>query len=234
MQPQNQNPLPPSAPLPQQQYPPQMPGTPAPSQPSYDFILNPAPPPKRLPLKNLGRGSSLPRRLLLAVAVFFVLVLLAVVLKSLLSGSSSNSLVLTAAVQQQQELIHIVSNANNISQQQSSLSTTDQNFSTTAQLAVSSQQQQLLAYLKANGHSLSAQQVALKVSTAVDNQLNAALTASTFDQSFREVMQQQLTNYERALSQAYKVTTGAKGRQLLKTDYTGAQLLLQQLSSPAS
>jgi hypothetical protein len=88
--------------------------------------------------------------------------------------------------------------------------------------------------LKLNGHTIGTKELNLKVSTAIDNEITGAIAASTYDQTFTQVMQSELTTYEQALSQTFKATSGPKGRALLNNQYSGAQLLLQQINSPDS
>lgn len=207
---------------PQQPYqvpPPQQPA------PNYDFILSPAAPPKRRPL---GGGSML-SRLLLVGGILVVLMIVFVVIKNLASGPSNYPVLLTVA-QDQQELIHLSTAAG----QQQTLATAAKNFATTAQFGLTSQQAQFTDYLKKNGHHVPAKTLNLKISKTTDDQLAAAASAGTYGQTFKEVMQSQLTTYSQDLKRAYAQTTGRKGRQLLSNDYDAAQLLLQQLSSPQS
>ncbi len=216
MQPQNPYPGPPPAP-----------------QPNYDFILSPQTPAKTQG-KNPLHSTSLPIRLLICLVGLFILVIVVVVIKGILSGKGTTWADWTSVAQQQQELIHLTSDVNQNTQQQSNLSTTDQNFTQTSQLVLASEQQQLLAYMNSTSQKIDSKELSLRVSSAVDTELNTALGAGTFAQSFQQVMQQQLTQYEQDLNTANKATVGQKGQQLLKSDYNGAQLLTQQLSSPAS
>jgi hypothetical protein len=212
-------------------YPPQ-PNQPPPSH--YDFIINPSGPAKSSKINLPIGGNSLVKRLLLSLLGLSALLIIFVVVKGLFVTSSIDLPSLLTVAEQQQELIHITTSATNNASQHGSLTTTDQNFTTTAQLAIGSQQSQLVAYLKTNGHKLTAKQLNLKVSTSIDTELTAALAASTFDQTYDQVVQQQLIIYEKDISQAYALNTGAKGRTLLKADFTGAKLLFEQLSAPGS
>ncbi len=133
-------------------------------------------------------------------------------------------------------MVHVASgqSISTQTQQQPTLSIANQNFAITAKLSLTSTQTQLLAYMKSNGKKVSTKALSSKVSTTTDKQLSDAVANSTYDATFKQVMQTQLTNYQKDLSAAYKQTKGPKGRQLLNQEYYGAQLLLTQLNSPAS
>lgn len=200
--------------------------------PDYGFITQPPKPPRR-GLTLPGNGSPL-MRIVIVLGGLLVLLILFVVIKGLLSGGG-NTQALTTVAQDQQEMIHIITNGTTAAtQQQAVLSSADQNFAATAQLSLTSAQKQLVAYLKTNGKKISLKTLNLKISPAIDQQLTTAASNSTYDTTFKQVMQSKLTNYEAALKAAYKQTKGRKGRQLLSNEYNGAQLLLTQLNSPAS
>ncbi len=202
--------------------------------PDYGFITQPPKPPRRsLGLPSLPSNGPPFLRIAIVLGGLLVLLILFVIIKSLLSGGG-NTQALTTVAQDQQEMIHILTNGTTAStQQQAVLSSADQNFAATAQLSLTSAQNQLIVYLKNNGKKVSTKTLNLKVSPATDQQLTTAASNSTYDTTFRQVMQSKLTNYEAALKAAYKQTKGRKGRQLLSNEYNGAQLLLTQLNSPA-
>jgi hypothetical protein len=200
------------------------PGPPQP--PDYGFITNPPAASKRSLLKL--PGGSLPKRLLFAIGGLLILVILFSIIKSVIGGSTDFTPFIAVA-QDQQELIHLSTNA----AQQQSTDTTTQNSAITAQLSLTSAQTQLLAYLKGNHQGVSAKVLNADVSTSLDSQLTTAAGNSTYDQTFQQIMQNQLTSYEQALSHAYN-GAGPNGKKLLHNDYVGAQLLAKQLSSPAS
>jgi hypothetical protein len=85
-----------------------------------------------------------------------------------------------------------------------------------------------------NGKKVKAKTLAATISQNLDNQFTAAATNNTYDQLFKQTMQNKLTQYERALKIAYSQTKGPKGRALLSKDYDAAQLLLTQLNEPAN
>ena len=198
-------------------------GPPQPSGSPYDFIVNPGVAPKR---SRLPGGNSVLARSLLVLGGILVLLVIFIVVKNLLLVDSTNTPLLVAAVSQQQELIHLSSKA----VLEPTIEPTTKNFALTTQLTLTSQQQQLLAYLKGQGHKIAPKQLANQVSLATDQQLAAAASASTYDATFRQIMQTDLTTYKQTLQQAFAKTSGDAGRTLINKDYDSAQLLLQQLN----
>ena len=193
-----------------------------PNSDPYDFIVNPGAAPRR---NRLPGGGSVVGRVIIVLGGVLVVFILFVVVKNLLVVDTTNTALLIEVAGQQQELIHLSNKATTAPL----LEGNTNNFALTAQLALTSQQQQLLVYLKANGHKLVAKQLNLQISAATDQQLTASIAASTYDATFRQVMQTKLTTYGQTLQQAYAKTTGPAGRKLLKNEYATAELLVQQL-----
>ncbi len=205
-----------------------------PSSPDYGFIVQPPKPPRRgLSLPGLSGGSSLVVRIIVVLGGLLILLIIFAVIKGLLGGGGNTQALVTVG-QDQQEMIHILTGTGQIGQQQAVLSDSNQNFSATAKLSLTSAQTQLVTYMKTNGKKVSTKTLGLKVSPATDQQLTAAASNTTYDTTFKQIMQSKLTNYESALNTAYKQTKGPKGRKLLIDEYKGARLLQTQLNSPPS
>lgn len=197
----------------------------APDQP-YAFITNPAQTPKQSPLARLPGGNSALMRGLVLLGGLLVLVIIFAIFKSLLGGGA-NLTPLVGIAQDQQELIHIATNAS----QQPSISAADQNLATTMRLSLASSQSETIAYLVGNHKKVTIKILDLKLSTTTDKQLSAAAAATTYDQTFQEVVQTKLTAYASALQQAYKLDNGKKGRALLTKSFQQTQLLQTQLTA---
>lgn len=221
------NPLPP-APGPMQPLPPnQVPSSPSPSE--YDFLAGPPKPPKR---SLLPSGAPPIARVALILGGVLGVILLIVIIKGAVGGSG-NTAPLVSVVQDQQELAHLATNAlQPTSGQPPSLSSSTEDFASTAKVSMTSSEAQMLAYLKKNGKKVGAKQLALKVSATTDQQLTTAAANSTYESTFKEIMQSKLQTYQADLQRAYSQTSGPKGRELLKQEYQGANLLLKQLGSP--
>jgi hypothetical protein len=203
---------------------------PPPQPHEYDFLVNAQKPPKRS--FKLPGSSSLPLRIAVVAGGLLILIIIFSIIKSALSGGGNTQALITVG-QDQQQIIHIT-DAITQGDQQTTLSGTNQNFAVTANAALTSAQAQLLAYMKTNGHKVSTKTLSMRVSANLDEQLKTAIANTTYDSTFKSVMQGQLSDYEQALRTAYKQTSGPKGRKLLSDQFNGAQLLLQQLNTPAN
>jgi uncharacterized protein YpmB len=197
---------------------------PPPSGPSpYDFIVNPNAGSGR---SRLPGGNSVVARSILVIGGMIVLLIVFIVGKNLLLVGSTNTPDLISVATQQQELIHLSYNAVQVQ----TIETTTKNSALTTQLALTSQQQELLVYLKNHGHKVAQKQLSSQGSAATDQQLAAAVAASTYDATFNQIMVTKLTTYKQSLQQASTKGSDAAGQALLQKDYDSAQLLLQQLT----
>jgi hypothetical protein len=199
-----------------------------PSDPNhpYEFILNPQQPAPRLGL--LGGDRKIIRTGFIVGGVLLLLIILSLLKGALTSGPNFQPFV--SVVQDQQELTHIMSGA----VQQQDLSTVNQNFAYTAQASLSSSRIDMIDYLAKNKLKVSQKTLNLKVSPATDQKLTDALASATYNQTFHDISQAQLNAYINHLSAAYNLTTGPRGRALLRDDYSQAQLLLKLLNAPAT
>lgn len=191
-------------------------------QPNYDFIVNPQPTPRKLPLAG---GSMLGRILVVGVGLI-VLIIAFSIIKGLISGGS-NSAALLHVAQDQEAILHLTTAA----AQQQGISSTNLNFAVTSNLVITSEKTQLLSYATKLHQKISIKQLILKVKPSLDTQLANAAAASTYDLTFQDIMKSQLADYQSALKFAYNQTTGVNGRKLLTDDYNSAVLLTQQLSA---
>lgn len=196
----------------------------APDQP-YNFITNPEPPARQPLMSRFPGGNSIIARVGLVGGGLLVLFIIFSILRGLLGGSPTLTSFITIA-QDQQELIHLATNAN----LQQDLSTSNKNLAATMQLSLSSSQANLIKYFVANHKKINDKQLNLKVSKATDDQLTAAAAATTYNQTFQEIVQTKLTAYSKDLQQTYKQAKSKKGRALLKDGYNQAQLFQVQLT----
>ncbi len=194
----------------------------------------PKPPRGKLALPGFSGNSPVILKVGIVLGGLLVLIIILTVAKSLLSGGG-NTQALTTVAQEQQAMIHILTNgAGTENQQQATLSDNTQKFASTASLTLTSAQQQLIQYMAINHKKVNAKALDLKINPITDQQLTTAASNSTYDSTFRQVMQTELVNYKKALQAAYQQTSGPKGRALLTEEFNGANLLLTQLNAPAS
>lgn len=206
-------------------------------QHDYSFLTEAAPalPNKKGLSMGLGSGvSSLAGKLIVAGVGLFVLLVAFAIFKSLMSsGPSFSTTALMSVAQDQQELIHLTTNLQQTTQGVTMAPTTTSSF-ITVELTMTDAQKKLIQYLQTNKYKVNVKLLNAKVSTSVDTEITSAIGSGTIDQTYMSVMQTQLNTYCNDLKAAYAGDHGAKGRALLSADYDGAQLLLQQLNSPAS
>jgi hypothetical protein len=201
---------------------------PPPQQGDYSFITEPTKPPRQ-PLNLMPSGASLPMRIAVVVGGLVLLLIIFVIIKGLLSGGGNTTALLNVA-QQQEELIHLSTSAN----QQSNLAISNQNSAATTQVTIGSAQAQLINYMTVNGHKVKTKDLEKSISANLDQELTTAITNNTYDNTYKQIMQSQLSDYQQAVRTAYQQTSGPKGRKLLSDQFNAAKLLLQQLNSPAS
>jgi hypothetical protein len=227
-----------SAPQPQQVYPttaqpatqPQATGPP---QEPYAFITNPeqlAPPPTLLSSLN---GKSLKTRIIILGGGFIVLVIVYSILKGLLAGSFDLQPYL-AVTQDQQELIYLTAGPSKFQPNQADLPAGYQNFITTTQITLSSNQTQLLTYLAESKQKIKPQELYLRVSASVNNELASSVASNTYQATFQQVMTSELNIYTADLRAAYGKASSIQSHVLLSSDYKQALLLTKQLNSASS
>lgn len=171
-------------------------------------------------------GGSMTKRIVILLAGVLLLVIGVSVVKGALGGSNQVVPDLVSLVQDQEAMLHITGNAaQNVSE------TNLQNFNATAQMSLQSEQSQLILYLQQSGRKLSNKEVLLKISSRYDTQLTNALSSSTYDPTYKSIMQQELQVYQRDIKQAFYQEKGPVGRSMLNSDYQAAGLLLKQLGS---
>lgn len=198
-----------------------------PQQQPYDFIMNPPAPPKK-PLFG-GFGGSLLARVGLVGGGLVLLLIIFTVLQGFFKSEPPLDNIVTIA-QDQQQLIHLSTGA----MQQQNLTTSIKNFAATTQVTVTSSQSSTSAYLTENGKKVNVKELNLGIDPALDERLKTAAAATTYNQTFQEIMKAQLTEYMSHLEQAYEVIKGPKGQQLLRDQYQQAKLLLEQVDQAAA
>jgi hypothetical protein len=187
--------------------------------PGYEFMAN-SPSPK----KSMGVPNSPLIRVAVVLVGLLVLIVLFSIVKGILSGGSNRPQLLSVA-QDQQEIIHIVTAA----QMEKSLSVTNRNTAITAQLGVTSGQSQLIQYMSKAGFKVKPKELSLKLSALTDKKLATASINSAYDSTFQSVMETELATYQQDIQAAYGKTKGKYGQTILKNQYDGSKLLLEQL-----
>lgn len=210
---------------------PEMPSAPTDPDASYSFITNSAPPPHKSAMEMIPGGNSAAVRAALMGGALVILLIVFLIFKSLLSGSNKPvTAALASVVQDQQEILHLAAGATN----QPGLSNSAQNFTANIQISLGSSQAHLLGYMASQRLKITPQQVRLKVSSSIDDQLSASATSGTYDATYKQIMKTRLDTYARDIQAAYQQDKGPKGRALLKASYAQINLFETQLGQPDS
>jgi hypothetical protein len=203
---------------PQQQYG----GFPAPpSSNPYEFITNPAKPPK--PKTGPLGGNSIVGIIIAVVASAIALIIVVVIIMNIAFSGKGNFNSMIKVAQTQTELARVAA----LGKQGLS----DSNVAGAAvntRLTMLTQQQRVVTYLGTNSQKVDSKRLALLKDTTVDKQFQTAKATSTFDLVFTQVMRQQLVDYAAVLKNAHKQAPGNEARKLLAADYEQTALLLKQ------
>jgi hypothetical protein len=187
--------------------------------PGYEFMAS-SPAPK----KSAGVPNSPLIRAAVVLGGLLVLIVIFSIVKGIISGGGNRPQLLSVA-QDQVEIIHIVTAA----QLEQSLSVTNRNSALTTELAVTSGRSQVLTYMAKAGYKVKPKELALKISPLTDKKLADASVNSAYDTTYQSVMQTELTTYQQDIKAAYAKTKGTYGQGILKAQYDGATLLIEQL-----
>lgn len=190
--------------------------------------MNPATPKRANPFSNAGMLS----RVLMVGGALIVVIILFSVISSAVSKGKSVVPPMTSVLQYQEEIMHLTSNTT-LSKVGGSdlLDGNNKNFVATANVSVSSATQQNLAYVTANHGKIKPIMLTALVSAKTDQRLTESAQAGTFNDTYRDVMQTVLKNYELTLQRSYQQLHGPKGKALLKDQYAQADLLLKSLQT---
>lgn len=216
----------PSQPYPAPEFAPP-PATPRPREgQEYSFIMD-QPVPRPQP-QLFGPNMSLNRRLFMILGGIFIFFIIVVMIKNSFGGSGLNKPSLLLLTEDQQELIHLSTEA----AAQQGADTQTMVTASTIEASITSDQVSLISYLAKNHVKINPVTLNIKESKATDLQLTNAAESGLYDQTYTTIMQNALTGYEADLKHAYSLAAGPNGKSILKSEYSNAQLLLVQLTSP--
>ncbi|HSX31215.1 MAG TPA: hypothetical protein VLE99_04825 [Candidatus Saccharimonadales bacterium] len=187
----------------------------------YEFIVNPATPPKRPFSFSLGGGSLVKRLAVIVGGVALLVIVGSIVLSTVLPKGNAAGLI--AIAQRQQEIVRIAADATGQAGQQDTL-----NFVTNTQVSITSSQQQMLSYLTTHGVKISSQLLAADQDSQTDAQLDNAASANNYDAAVAQNLTAQLQAYEILLQNTYKSSSNKQTKDLLQTCYDSAAKLVEQ------
>lgn len=192
--------------------------TPTNNQNPYEFIFNEQQTPKT---SSLG-GGSLKNRILLVAGGGIVLIIILIILSSFLGGSDNSTQLLTSLAQEQTEIIRVATIGTT-----KSIDSKARNLAQTTVSSISSSQQQTLDILLKRNVKLGIKQLALKMDSKTDKQLESASLNNSFDATFILVMQTQLKTYQANVKKAFDSTSSKSQKKLLTDSYNGVNILLE-------
>jgi hypothetical protein len=197
----------------------------------YEFITGtPAPQPtSKVPLPKIaGEPNSVRRRVIIVAGGVIVLIIVAVIVQSIIGNiGKANVATFATVAQDQSEIIAISKKATNQATAQAV-----KNLAITAQLSVESTQSQYLNEMHKVGTPLNTKQAA-KDDPTIESDLTNAITTGTYDSTYVQIMQNQLTSYASALQAAFKAAPIHSLKTQLTSDYAQVQLI-QSLTTTAN
>jgi hypothetical protein len=207
--------------------------TPAPQAPQpsgqfnpaqYDFITNPAQPPKKTLIPT--HGSSKGQRILIVVTGFVLLFILLIVGYNLLTSSSRpNTGELTSVMQQQTEIARVSELGANKSGGEKAKS-----IAVSTKIIVMSQNKQLSNTLTAKKVKISPKVLDDTKDAKTDATLTAAEKNGRFDDAFIQQTRTSLEDYKKTLKIAYEGSNSQDIRDLLSADYAQVDTLLESIT----
>ncbi len=197
-------------------------------KPDYSFLDQQPKKSRNIPFV----GNTFLGKLVIILVCFVLIVILIVIAKDLFSSKPFSKSDYLLVAERQQEMLHILSvDVTNTNATQ--LSPADQNFVSTANLALQTAQLKTLQLMTAYKDKVNTANLAKVYSASIDSQFTSALSTNSFDTYFKSTMNQQLTSYLQDLKAAYASTTVANARPLLRAEYTEAKLLYSALNTPS-
>ena len=177
-----------------------------------------------LSLGNLGGGGGPGGKkfiFLIAGAISIIVILLGIVA---FAPKDNTNLAFFGIAQTQQEIIRVCTQGSLKGKTQ-----TTRNFSITCVTTLTTSQQQLLAYMSKAKLDYDSKQLEGKKNSQTDTRLTQAQSSSTFDSVYREIIQAQLTAYNRSLTAQLGTTTSSTGREVLTKNQTTNEILTKML-----
>ncbi len=194
----------------------------------YDFFLQPKPAQAINPLpvtgKRIGNAPTNPNsgankgKFVLIAGGGLALVLIVGIATAFIPKDQTGPQLFNIA-QIQQEVVRVCSQGTKAKFQST------RNFAVTCSAGVTANQKELLAYMQQQNLAFDGKLLGLKANGKVDSQLKSAISSSTYDDTFRGIMQGQLKSYEASIENQLTITTGANAREVLNKSQRSAALL---------
>lgn len=201
----------------------QTPGQFDPSQ--YDFITNPAQPPKKSLLPKIaagGGGGSKSRLLVMIVAGLGILTVVLLLFGLIFRGGGSSKEQMLKVAREQSAVIAVATIGT-----QKAGSTDTKSLANSVVLTLTSDQQAAIAQLAKNGTKLKEKDYAAAADAEISQKLSVAEQNGTFDVAFESTLKELLAAYQQNVQRAYVSTESKSAREILTESYDNASLLIQ-------
>lgn len=193
-----------------------------PNQPNpYAFITNPPPPPKQ-PL--FGGWSMKQRGIILGVGIVFVLILVSVISNIMSAGSEAGVLNMKRVLARQTEIIRVADLAAAGGQ-----ATETRAMALNVSLTVSSDKNRISKILADGKIKVTAQELGARLDAQADTALNEAASNGRYDETFRQLIFTQLTDYLSLLETAHSTSSTETTKAELQKSHANATLLQEAL-----
>jgi hypothetical protein len=188
----------------------------------YEFILNPNQPAPKKKGGRFGNNFAVTIALIVGAAVI-VMIILSIVINAL-APKKIDTADLTALAQTQTELLRISRQASSDATQQ-----VTKNLATTVEYTMITQQKQTIDVLAKNKVKVGNKELALKQNATTDQKFSQAKATSTFDTTYTEVIQTELTGYANTLKVLSGKGASQKERDRMSDYYRQVQQLISQI-----
>lgn len=189
---------------------------------NYDFIMDPQKPPKPKLFGGGGGGGSFITKIALIVGGALVIIVVLAVLTNIFFGNKTNIENFVALAQREQEIVRLSGLGKTATSQ------AIKNAVTNTELTLISHQQTWMAFLDKRGREVKKEELNLKKDSDIDKKLQIAEQTSTFDDTYTDVMREQLKDYAAELKTTFNGSSGQQQREILSNHYGEVDLLLKQ------
>lgn len=194
-----------------------------PSQNPYDFITNPGAPQRS---SGFGGDSMFKRVLIVAGGLVILMIIAAIVMSLLSSGSKGPTQSMKELVITQQEIALMADKGS-----KDAVDPSIRAKAITANLSLLSSQAAVKTYLDKSGAGVDKKLIPTSLAADTATTLDTAKSLNRFDESFNELLETRLSNYQKDLQAIYDSTNSEEAKKVIKEAYTNASTLLSAASA---
>lgn len=188
-----------------------------PQQNPYEFITNPAQPPKQ----PLFGGSMKSRILVVVIGLILIMIIGGVISTILSSAGKASRQQLKTALAEQVEIIRVSELGKN-----DALTSETRGYATTVNYVMKTNQISLEDRLKVQKIKVEKVERAAKFNPKTEEALKAASSNNRYDEVMTETLDKLLSEHQKTLRSAYNSNENEKTRVVLQKNFKDAELLL--------